>query len=127
MEKENYAEPTFQENAFLARKAKEAERRRTHRLMKTVQHSPLDTTKTNSVKKKDGKHMEKDLRAVARYSQEVKHYIFLYCTTILIRFLWLRCSKFELSLVPYFSKPHYFMLFSNHNKPGNAQIKITLT
>ena len=71
MEKENYAEPTFQENAFLARKAKEAERRRTHRLMKTVQHSPLDTTKTNSVKKKDGKHMEKDLRAVARYSQEV--------------------------------------------------------
>ena len=72
MEKENYAEPTFQENAFLARKAKEAERRRTHRLMKTVQHSPLDTTKTNSVRKKDGKHMEKDLRAVARYSQEVK-------------------------------------------------------
>ena len=73
VEKENYAEPTFQENAFLARKAKEAERRRTHRLMKTVQHSPLDTTKTNSVRKKDGKHMEKDLRAVARYSQEVKH------------------------------------------------------
>ena len=72
MEKENYAEPTFQENAFLARKAKEAERRRTHRLMKTVQHSPLDTTKTNSVRKKDGKRMEKDLRAVARYSQEVK-------------------------------------------------------
>ena len=73
MEKENYAEPTFQENAFLARKAKEAERRRTHRLMKTVQHSPLDTTKSNSVRKKDGKHMEKDLRAVARYSQEVKN------------------------------------------------------
>ena len=73
VEKENYAEPTFQENAFLARKAKEAERRRTHRLMKTVQHSPLDTTKTNSVRKKDGKRMEKDLRAVARYSQEVKN------------------------------------------------------
>jgi len=71
VEKENYAEPTFQENAFLARKAKEAERRRTHRLMKTVQHSPLDTTKTNSVRKKDGKRMEKDLRAVARYSQEL--------------------------------------------------------
>ena len=72
MGKENYVEPTFQEQAFLARKSKEAERTKTHRLMKTVQHSPLDISK--DVRKNNEKRMEKDTKAVARISQEVnKH------------------------------------------------------
>lgn len=37
--------------------------------MKTVQNSPLDTSK--DVRKKSGNHMEKDFKAVARHSQEI--------------------------------------------------------
>merc|ERR1719433_778823 len=60
------AEPGFQEQAFIARQLKD--KRRTHRLMKTVQHTPLVITESPNVKKKK---IEKATAAISRFSQEL--------------------------------------------------------
>ena len=66
-EKENQSrivEPVFQEHAYLARKSKE---KSSHKLMKTIQQSPLMISK-----KAPKKYLETATNAISRYSQEVR-------------------------------------------------------
>ena len=60
----------FQENAYLARKNKEA--KKSHKLMRTVIKSPLNLKKNPQ---KSNKKLLKDTATVSRYSQEVSHII----------------------------------------------------
>ena len=58
----------FQEQAFIARKAKD--KKKTHRLMKTTQQSPL-VIANEAQNKKTKKKLEKDTATISRFSQEV--------------------------------------------------------
>lgn len=65
---QTHAEPGFQEQAFIARKAKD--KKKTRRLVKTTQQSPL-VIANEAQNKKTKKKLEKDTATISRFSQEL--------------------------------------------------------